>query len=70
MLIRFADNAIASGAVGTLEASRVAVGPRASYNFEIYGTKGSLKWEFERFERIGVGSRKTGRNCRLSKNYG
>jgi predicted dehydrogenase len=42
-----ADNAIASGAVGTLEASRVSVGPRASYNFEIYGTNGSLKWDFE-----------------------
>ena len=52
MLIRFADNAIAAGAVGTLEASRVAVGPRASYNFEIYGTNGSLKWDFERLNEL------------------
>ena len=52
MLVRFADNAIASGAVGTLEASRVSVGPRASYNFEIYGTNGSLKWDFERLNEL------------------
>lgn len=52
MLIKFADNAIAAGAVGTLEASRVSVGPRASYNFEIYGTQGSLKWEFERLNEL------------------
>ena len=52
MLVRFADNAVAAGAVGTLEASRVAVGPRASYNFEIYGTNGSLKWDFERLNEL------------------
>ena len=52
MLVRFADNAVAAGAVGTLEASRVAVGPRASYNFEIYGTYGSLKWDFERLNEL------------------
>lgn len=54
MLVKFADNAVAAGAVGTLEASRVAVGPRASYNFEIYGTNGSLKWEFERLNELQV----------------
>ena len=53
-LIRFADNAVAAGAVGTIEASRVAVGPRASYNFEIYGTEGSIKWEFERMNEIEI----------------
>lgn len=52
MLIRFADNAIGAGAVGTLEASRVSVGPRASYNFEIYGTEGSVKWDFERMNEV------------------
>jgi predicted dehydrogenase len=54
MLVRFADDAVAAGAVGTLEASRVAVGPRASYNFEIYGTEGSLKWDFERMNELEV----------------
>ena len=53
-LIRFADNAIAAGAVGTIEASRVAVGPRSSYNFEIYGTEGSVKWDFERMNELEV----------------
>ena len=62
MLIRFADNAIAAGAVGTLEASRVAVGPRASYNFEIYGTKGSLKWDFERLNELELAIGRQGAN--------
>ena len=53
-LIRFAENAIAAGAVGTIEASRVAVGPRASYTFEIYGTEGSVKWDFERMNEIEI----------------
>lgn len=54
MIVRLADNAIAAGAVGTLEASRVAVGPRASYNFEIYGTEGSVMWDFERMNELQV----------------
>ncbi len=54
MMIRFAENAVGSGAVGTLEASRVSVGPRASYNFEIYGTDGSLRWDFERMNELEV----------------
>ncbi|MDR1852421.1 MAG: Gfo/Idh/MocA family oxidoreductase [Propionibacteriaceae bacterium] len=32
----------------TLEASRVAIGPRAEYIVEVYGTEGSLRWNFER----------------------
>lgn len=36
-----------SGAVGTLEASRVAVGPRSEYVVEVYGTEGSARWNFE-----------------------
>jgi predicted dehydrogenase len=54
MMIRFAENAVGAGAVGTLEASRVSVGPRASYNFEIYGTEGSLRWDFERMNELEV----------------
>ena len=53
-LIRFTDGAIGSGAVGTIEASRVAVGPRASYTFEIYGTEGSVKWDFEKMNEIEI----------------
>lgn len=54
MMIRFGGDAVANGAVGTLEASRVAVGPRASYNFEIYGTEGSIRWDFERLNELEV----------------
>lgn len=60
MMIRFADNAVGAGAVGTLEASRVAVGPRASYNFEIYGTEGSIRWDFERMNELDVASGRKG----------
>ncbi|MDN4640802.1 Gfo/Idh/MocA family oxidoreductase [Agreia sp. PsM10] len=41
-----------SGAVAVLEASRVAVGPRAEYSLEIYGTKGSLRWDFQRLNEL------------------
>lgn len=56
MLIRLSDDAIAADAVGTLEASRVAVGPRASYGIEIYGTNGSAHWNFERLNELHVSS--------------
>jgi predicted dehydrogenase len=42
----------ASGAVVTLEASRVAVGPRAEYGLEVYGTTGSLCWDFARLNEL------------------
>src|SRR5699024_5915633 len=32
-----------SGAIGVFESSRVAVGPRAEYIIEVYGSKGSLR---------------------------
>src|SRR5690606_2281438 len=48
------DDAAAAGAVGTLEASRVAVGPRASYGIEIYGTEGSAHWDFERLNELHI----------------
>ncbi|MCJ1673834.1 Gfo/Idh/MocA family oxidoreductase [Rathayibacter sp. VKM Ac-2929] len=41
-----------SGAVAVLEASRVAVGPRAEYTLEVYGTKGSLRWDFQRLNEL------------------
>ena len=42
----------ASGARGTVEASRIAVGPRAEYVLEVYGTTGSLRWNFERLNEL------------------
>lgn len=38
----------------TLEASRVAVGPRAEYVVEVYGTEGSVRWNFERLNHLQV----------------
>lgn len=45
---------LGSGAVGTLESSRVSVGPRAEYALEVYGTAGSLRWNFERMNELEV----------------
>lgn len=52
MIVRLSDDAVAAGAVGTLEASRVAVGPHCRYTFEIYGTEGSVNWDFERMNEF------------------
>ena len=58
-LVRFG-----SGAVGTLEASRVAVGPDCGYGIEVFGTEGSASWEFERMNELvvfaGRGTAETG----------
>lgn len=52
MLVKFDKSAQGADALGTLEASRVAVGPRASYSIEVYGTEGSVKWDFENMNEI------------------
>ncbi|MCB2177999.1 MAG: Gfo/Idh/MocA family oxidoreductase [Actinomycetales bacterium] len=44
----------ASGAVGTFESSRVAVGPRCEYSIAVYGTRGSAVWDFERMNEVAV----------------
>jgi predicted dehydrogenase len=41
-----------SGAVGVFESSRVAIGPRAEYLLEVYGTKGSARWDFQRLNEL------------------
>src|SRR4051794_37299981 len=43
---------LAGGAVGSLEASRVIVGPRARMRFEAHGTRGALAWELERMNEL------------------
>jgi len=53
-LVRFARDSRAAGAVGTLEASRVIVGPQCGIGFEIYGTEGSVTWNFERMNELQV----------------
>jgi predicted dehydrogenase len=53
-LVRFTGGSgtHAAGAVGTLEASRVSVGPQCSLGFEIYGTEGSAIWNFEQMNEL------------------
>jgi predicted dehydrogenase len=53
-LVRFASDSKAPGAVGTLEASRVIVGPQCELSFEIYGTEGSVTWNFEQMNELRV----------------
>lgn len=55
LLVRFDGDA-----VGTLESSRIAVGARCEYGFEIYGEKGSIKWDFERMNELSVCIRQEG----------
>ncbi len=53
-LVRFAPESRAAGAMGTLEASRVIVGPQCGLGFEIYGTEGSATWNFEQMNELRV----------------
>jgi predicted dehydrogenase len=43
-----------SGAVGTLEATRLALGRRNAFQWEINGTKGSLAFDMERLNELQV----------------
>ena len=54
VLARFAAKSGAAGAVGTLEASRIIVGPQCGLGFEIYGTAGSATWNFEQMNELQV----------------
>ena len=42
------------GARGTFEASRSMLGPESQNLFEIYGTRGSLRWNFEQMNQLQV----------------
>ncbi|MFD2612068.1 Gfo/Idh/MocA family protein [Paenibacillus gansuensis] len=44
--------AFSNGAMGTFEASRAAGGRRCSNGFEIHGSKGSLRFDFERMNEL------------------
>ena len=55
-----------NGVMCTLESSRVSVGPRAEYIVEIYGTDGSIRWNFEDLNHLQVC---LGRNNRALQGY-
>jgi predicted dehydrogenase len=42
------------GVTGTIESSRVAVGPQARYAFELHGSEGAVAWDFERLNELLV----------------
>lgn len=44
----------ANGARGTFEACRSMVGPESQNSFEVYGTKGSVAWNFEKMNELRV----------------
>jgi len=72
-LVRFGPDSRAAGAVGTLEASRVIVGPQCGLGFEIYGTDGSATWNFEQMNELrvclGRGGPHVGYTTVLSNSY-
>jgi len=43
---------LGGGTVGSMEASRVIVGPRVQMRFEVHGTRGALTWELERMNEL------------------
>jgi predicted dehydrogenase len=43
-----------SGVTGTIEASRVTVGPQARYALEVHGEHGAVGWDFERMNELQV----------------
>jgi predicted dehydrogenase len=42
----------ASGVRGSLEATRVLVGRHVEMSFEVHGTKGALRWDFQRMNEL------------------
>lgn len=69
MLVRFGESAQGAGALGSLEASRIAVGPRSEYAFEIFGTEGSLRWDFERLNELEVAVRGSGHHVGYTRAF-
>jgi len=43
-----------NGARGTFEACRIISGARCQMAFEVHGTRGSLKWDFERMNELSL----------------
>jgi predicted dehydrogenase len=47
-------------AVAVFESTRVATGPHSEYTLEIYGTRGSARWNFERMNELLLADDKAG----------
>ena len=46
--------AFANGARGTFESSRAIIGPESQMAFDVYGTKGALRWNLETMNEMDV----------------
>ena len=46
--------AFSGGARGTFEASRAIIGPESQMAFDVYGTKGALRWNLETMNKLEV----------------
>lgn len=44
----------ANGARGTFESSRIAIGASVEYSIEVRGSKGTIRWNFERLNELEV----------------
>lgn len=49
-----------SGAIGVFESSRIAIGTRAEYVVDVYGTRGSLRWDFQRLNELRLADDRAG----------
>ncbi len=49
MLVEYAN-----GARGVLEGCRVMYGPKCDMSFDVHGTQGAVRWEFERMNELAV----------------
>ena len=59
-LVRFAGDSPGAGAVGTIEASRIIVGPQCGLTVEVYGTEGSATWNFEQMNELKLALGRSG----------
>jgi predicted dehydrogenase len=60
-----------NGAIGVFESSRIAVGPHAEYTIEVYGTRGSLRWDFQRLNELQLADDPSGyRTVMAGRDFG
>ena len=61
-MVRFAVTPHTDATVGTIEASRVIVGPQCRLALEVYGTEGSALWNFEQMNELQLCLGRSGPN--------
>lgn len=60
-----------NGAIGVFDSSRIAIGPHAEYTIEVYGTRGSLRWDFQRLNELQLADDASGyRSIMAGREFG